>query len=40
MLTFPGVFAPGGLLDAGLQSTSWLFTLWHAGFAMSSPMPC
>src|SRR5258708_11116327 len=34
MLTFPGVFSPGGLLGAGLQSTSWLYTLWHAGFAM------
>jgi signal transduction histidine kinase len=34
MLTFPGVFAPGGLLGAGLQSTSWLYTLWHAGFPM------
>src|ERR1700730_957144 len=32
MLTFPGVFTPGGLLGAGLQSTSWLYTLWHAGF--------
>src|SRR6202171_2055027 len=34
LLTFPGVFAPVGLLGAGLQSTSWLYTLWHAGFAM------
>jgi signal transduction histidine kinase len=34
MLTFPGVFTPDGLLGAGLQSTSWLYTLWHAGFAM------
>jgi signal transduction histidine kinase len=34
MLTFPGVFTPSGLLGAGLQSTSWLYTLWHAGFAM------
>jgi signal transduction histidine kinase len=34
MLTFPGVFTPNGLLGAGLQSTSWLYTLWHAGFAM------
>src|ERR1700737_5511869 len=33
MLTFPGVFTPDGLLGAGLQSTSWLYTLWHAGFA-------
>src|SRR3979490_2842653 len=34
MLTFPGVFTPSGLLGAGLQSTSWLYTLWHAGFPM------
>src|SRR3982075_3859811 len=34
MLTFPAVFTPGGLLGAGLQSTSWLYTLWHAGFPM------
>src|SRR6202790_5389484 len=34
MLTFPGIFTPGGLLGAGLQTTSWLYTLWHAGFAM------
>jgi signal transduction histidine kinase len=34
MLTFPGVFAPGGLLGAGLQTTAWLYILWHAGFAM------
>jgi signal transduction histidine kinase len=32
LLTFPGVFTPGGLLGAGLQSTDWLFNLWHAGF--------
>jgi signal transduction histidine kinase len=34
MLTFPGVFTPGGLLGAGLQSTNSLYTLWHAGFPM------
>jgi signal transduction histidine kinase len=34
MLTFPGVFTQGGLLGAGLQTTSWLYTLWHAGFTM------
>jgi signal transduction histidine kinase len=34
MLSFPGVFTPGGLLGAGLQTTSWLYTLWHAGFAL------
>jgi signal transduction histidine kinase len=32
MLTFPGVFAPTGLLGAGSQSTAWLYILWHAGF--------
>src|SRR6202020_979950 len=32
LLTFPDVFAPGGLLGAGLQSPGWLYTLWHAGF--------
>jgi signal transduction histidine kinase len=31
-LTFPGVFTPGGLLGAGLQSTASLYILWHAGF--------
>jgi signal transduction histidine kinase len=31
VLTFPGVFTPGGLLGAGLQSTAWLYILWHAG---------
>jgi signal transduction histidine kinase len=32
VLTFPGLFTPGGLLGAGLQSTAWLYFLWHAGF--------
>src|SRR5262249_294414 len=32
ILTFPGVFTPSGLLGAGLQTTTWLYTLWHAGF--------
>jgi signal transduction histidine kinase len=31
-LTFPGVFTPGGLLGAGLQTTNWLYNLWHVGF--------
>src|SRR6202047_3619705 len=34
MLTFPGLLAPMGLLGAGLQSTTWLYILWHAGFPM------
>jgi signal transduction histidine kinase len=32
-LTYPGVFVPGGLLGAGLQTTNWLYILWHAGFS-------
>jgi hypothetical protein len=32
MLTFPGLFTPGGLLGAGLQSTHWLNILQYAGF--------
>jgi signal transduction histidine kinase len=34
-LTFPGVFAPEGLLGASLSSTPWLYILWHVGFALS-----
>jgi signal transduction histidine kinase/CheY-like chemotaxis protein len=31
-LSFPGVFAPAGLLGAGTQTTAWLHMLWHGGF--------
>lgn len=31
-LTFPGLFAPGGLIGAGPQSTAWLYMFWHVGF--------
>ena len=31
-LTFPGLFAPAGLFNAGLQTTVWLYMLWHGGF--------
>ncbi|HYL24301.1 MAG TPA: MASE4 domain-containing protein [Burkholderiales bacterium] len=33
-LSFPGLFAPGGLLGAGAQSTAWLYMFWHAGFPL------
>jgi signal transduction histidine kinase len=33
-LTYPGLFAPTGLLGAGLQTTTWLYILWHSGFPM------
>ncbi len=31
-LSFPGVFAPTGLLNAGPQTTAWLYQIWHLGF--------
>ncbi|HEV2186854.1 MAG TPA: MASE4 domain-containing protein [Stellaceae bacterium] len=32
-LSFPGAFAPGGLLGGG-QTTVWLFCFWHGGFPL------
>jgi hypothetical protein len=33
LLSFPGVFAPSGLLGgSSSEITVWLYTLWHAGF--------
>src|SRR3954452_7076220 len=35
LLSFPGVFAPNGLLGgSSSEITVWLYTLWHAGFPM------
>jgi PAS domain S-box-containing protein len=33
-LTFPGVFAPAGLLNAGPQTTAWLYQIWHGVFPL------
>ncbi|MEO8675277.1 MAG: MASE4 domain-containing protein, partial [Casimicrobiaceae bacterium] len=33
ILAFPGVFAPNGLIG-GLQSTAWLYVVWHCGFPL------
>jgi len=33
-LTFPGLFAPAGLFDAGSQTTVWLYMVWHGGFPL------
>jgi two-component system sensor histidine kinase/response regulator len=33
-LTFPGAFAPEGLLGAGPQTTAWLYVFWHGGFPL------
>ena len=34
ILSFPGLFAPGGLLGAGGQTTAWLYFLWHGVFPL------
>jgi len=36
MLSFPGLFAPDGLLGAGPQTTAWLYMFWHAGFPLAA----
>src|SRR5262249_11838469 len=33
-LTFPGLFAPHGLLGGGSQTTVWIFMIWHGGFPL------
>ena len=33
-LSFPGLFAPGGLLGAGAQSTVWIYMFWHGVFPL------
>ncbi len=33
-LTFPGLFARTGLLNAGPQTTAWLYQVWHGGFPL------
>jgi PAS domain S-box-containing protein len=33
-LSFPGLFAPGGLMGAGPQTTAWIYFLWHAAFPL------
>ena len=32
-LSYPGAFAPKGLLGSGIQATPWLYTFWHFGFS-------
>ena len=35
MASFPGLFAPNGLLGGGVQTTAWLYLFWHAGFLLA-----
>jgi diguanylate cyclase (GGDEF)-like protein len=32
LVGFPGLLAPSGLINAGPQTTAWLYMFWHAGF--------
>jgi signal transduction histidine kinase len=34
-LTFPGAYAPAGLLGAGLQTTVWIYWCWHVGLPLT-----
>ena len=33
-LSFPGLFAPGGVLGGNAQTTAWLYMFWHGGFPL------
>jgi PAS domain S-box-containing protein len=33
-LTFPNLFTATGLLNAGPQTTAWLYMVWHGGFPL------
>src|SRR3954464_8023557 len=35
-LTFPGPFAPTGMLGAGLQTAGWIFVMWHIGLPVAA----
>jgi two-component system sensor histidine kinase UhpB len=34
-LSFPGLFAPTGLMGAGPQTTAWLYLVWHVSFPLA-----
>lgn len=33
-LSFPGAFAPTGLIGGNDQTTAWLYVFWHGGFSL------
>lgn len=35
-LTFPGAFAPDGLLGAKISTTAWLYNFWRAAFPLAA----
>lgn len=34
MLSFPGLYADGGLIGGDKQTTAWLYMFWHSGFPL------
>ncbi|MGN6317556.1 sensor histidine kinase [Trinickia sp.] len=34
-LSFPGLFAPTGVLGGGAQTTAWLYMMWHGAFPLA-----
>jgi signal transduction histidine kinase/CheY-like chemotaxis protein len=34
MLSFPGAFAPNGVIGGASQTTAWLYSFWHGGFPL------
>jgi PAS domain S-box-containing protein len=34
LLSYPGVFAPGGVVGGGAQTTGYLHVFWHTGFPL------
>lgn len=34
-LSFPGLFAPTGVLGGGPQTTAWLYMMWHGAFPLA-----
>ncbi len=39
-LTFPGAFAPDGLLGAGVSTTAWLYIFWRASVPIAVDPLC
>ena len=35
-LTFPGALSPTGLLVASVQTSPWLYRIWHVGFPVAA----
>jgi signal transduction histidine kinase len=34
-LSFPRLFGPASLIGGGVQTTAWLYMIWHAGFPLA-----